>query len=213
MKILLVEGSQDKNFVEQLLQRQKIHYGDDFKVKNCTNLGKAFKELKIAIKGGSYSHIGIILDADQAITQYWSNLNSILKSEEINNLPKKPNKKGTIIEETDDFPRIGIWIMPNNEEDGFLESYISFLVKDDDKLLPLARKTVEKLITDEKNLFKIEHKEKAVIYTWLAWQKKAGSSLGGAVSAQFSENEKQNYVLDNEKTSDFRNWLQGVFKS
>nr|WP_041264142.1 DUF3226 domain-containing protein [Bernardetia litoralis] len=101
--------------------------------------------------------------------------------------------------------------MPNNEEDGFLENYISYLVRDGDELLPLARKTVEKLIKDDKNIFKIEHKEKAIIYTWLAWQKKAGSSLGGAVNAKFSEN--QIYILDNHKASDFIKWLQGVFKS
>jgi hypothetical protein len=48
----------------------------------------------------------------------------------------------------------------------------------------------------------------------LSWRKKAGSSLGGAVNAQFSEDDqKQIYVLDNEKTSDFRKWLQDAFKS
>lgn len=210
MKILLVEGSQDKNFVEQLLKRQKISYGDNFEIKNCTNLGKVFKELQLAIKTENYSHIGIIIDADQSISQYWQNLNDILKKEDITTFPKKPHKKGTIISATDDLPCIGIWIMPNNEEDGFLESYVSYLVTDGDELLPLARETVEKLIQEGKNLFKIEHKEKAVIYTWLAWQKKAGSSLGGAVNVKFSE--EQIYILDNNKASDFIKWLQDLFK-
>jgi len=211
MKILLVEGSQDENFVKQLLQRQKIHYGDNFEIKNCKNLGRIFKELPLIIETENYSHIGIIIDADQNISQYWKNINTALKSVEISNLPKIPNEKGTIVEEIDDFPRIGIWIMPNNTDDGFLESYVSYLVRDGDELLSLARKTVDQLIKDNKNLFKTEHKEKAVIYTWLAWQKKAGSSLGGAVNVKFSE--EQIHILDDKKASDFIKWLQDLFKS
>jgi hypothetical protein len=211
MKILLVEGSQDKNFVEQLLQRQKIHYGDDFDIEICKGIGKLLPKLKLAIETENYSQIGIIIDADTSISQYWQNTNNTMKTVGIHTLPKTPTKKGTIIEETDDFPRIGIWIMPNNTDDGFLENYISYLVRDDDKLLPLARKAVEKLINDKKNLFETEHKEKAVIYTWLAWQKKAGSSLGGAVNAKFSK--EQIYILDNKKASDFIKWLQDIFKT
>nr|WP_041264144.1 DUF3226 domain-containing protein [Bernardetia litoralis] len=107
-KILFVEGSQDKNFVEQLLQRQKINYGDNFDIEICRGIGKLLPKLKLAIKTENYSQIGIIIDADKSISQYWQNLNTTLKEVEINNLPKNPIKKGTIIEEIDDFPRIGI---------------------------------------------------------------------------------------------------------
>ena len=94
MKILFVEGSQDKNFVEELLKRQKINYGDNFEIKNCTNLGKVFKEFQLAIKTENYSQIGIIIDAYQTIDQYCNNLNTILKAESIITLPKNPTEKG-----------------------------------------------------------------------------------------------------------------------
>ena len=74
--------------------------------------------------------------------------------------------------------------MPNNTDDGMLEHFLQDLIKHGDSLLPIATKsTAEAFATDPR--FPEVHTQKAVIHTWLAWQKKPGLQLGTAVNAEF----------------------------
>ena len=79
-------------------------------------------------------------------------------------------------------PRLGIWIMPNNQTKGILENFLQFLVPETDTLLGYARKCVTDL---PQQLFIGDAEPKAIIHTWLAWQAEPGKPYGTAITAKF----------------------------
>lgn len=125
--------------------------------------------------------LGIIVDADLDIRARWQSLRDILSQSGYTNIPHSPDRDGTIIDQVGR-PRIGIWLMPNNQADGMLEDFIRFLVSPNDPLWDLATRTVDAIPADEK-LF--TNPQKAYIHTWLAWQKEPGKPMGQAITFKF----------------------------
>ena len=89
-------------------------------------------------------------------------------------------KKGVIATNPDGL-KLGVWIMPDNESCGMMETFLKFLVpKSDDPILSFATKARD----EAKSLgapFKPAHADKAVIHTWLAWQDPPGRQLHDAI--------------------------------
>ncbi len=214
MKILLVEGNQDKAFVEALMGRRKIYpkesYGD-FEFQVASGYEKILNILPTLIIAENHETIGIIIDSDTERLAHWNQVLDILKESGYLSLPKEPDKKGTIItQEEEELPKIGVWIMPDNQTDGKLETFVKYLIPkpENDALLRLAQETVNTLIENQIHKFSESDKEKAILHTWLAWQKEPGLSLAQAVTLRF----KNQFVLDDKKANDFITWLQKLFK-
>lgn len=95
---------------------------------------------------------------------------------------------------------IGVWIMPNNQDDGAIESWIQQCF-DPAKchLLPHAQQTVAALPNRQ---FTGNNLPKAEIATWLAWQKRPSIGLYAAVP--LLDDQAQPY-------KDLVNWLQYLF--
>jgi len=207
-KILLVEGIDDQKVVEKLLKRRKIVF-EDFAVNNCEGVQKLLNILPAAVSVGSYDVLGLIVDADENISDRWENVRKILLDAGYDDIPANPAPKGIIVEDEDEeLPKIGIWIMPDNLMKGAIEDFIRFLVPENDDLLPIAEKKVNRLIADGKNRFSPAHKSKAVIHTWLAWQERPGKQIGSAVTYRL---ETEEYLLDDRKAGNFVLWLKKVF--
>ncbi len=202
-KVLFVEGGDDEAVVEKLLQRRKIEF-KDFEINNQKGLNKLIKALPIQLSTASLTTVGVIVDADENISSRWQELFVLLQETGYSPNPK-PNPKGTILE-ADGLPKVGIWIMPNNQDTGTLESFIKFLAEGD-SLLPEAESTVQDLLDTSKARFSPSNKRKATIHTWLAWQKRPELSLGMAVTYKYEEK----YLLDDKKSNDFVNWLKNLF--
>ena len=77
-----------------------------------------------------------------------------------------------------DLYKAGVWIMPDNRQNGMLEDFISFLIPHDDRLLPVVDSIIEKIEADKINKYKMIHHSKACVHTWLAWQEDPGTPLG-----------------------------------
>ncbi len=209
-KILLVEGIDDQKVTEKLLIRRKITF-EDFEIMNCKGFPKLLKTLPKLIKAADYKLMGIIVDADDNLPEKWEKFKDFFKETGYENIPGNPNPKGTIlIDEDEKLPKMGIWLMPNNQASGSIEDFIRFLVPDNDDLLPVAEKKVDKLISASKNRFSLAQKSKAVIHTWLAWQKRPGKQLGSAITYRFVKT--QDFLLDDGKATDFIKWLKKLFR-
>jgi hypothetical protein len=65
-----------------------------------------------------------------------------------------------------------------------LEDFARFLIQPDDLLWPLAEDIVERVIVTDRR-FSLTLKSKALIHTWLAWQKKPGKPMGVAITAHY----------------------------
>lgn len=211
MNILLVEGINDKYVIQKLLKRRKIEF-DNFDILNCENVNKIFNVLPETIQLKTYEEvIGVIVDADEDISDRWDSLRNILRKVGYENVPQVPDAKGTLLkDENYELPKIGVWLMPNNQISGRIEDFIRFLVPSGDEILPLATNSVDNLISKGKNIFIPVHRSKAIIHTWLAWQERPGIQLGAAVT--FRVVKTQEHILDDKKASEFVEWLKKLFR-
>ncbi|MCY3536289.1 MAG: hypothetical protein OXH24_01065 [Cyanobacteria bacterium MAG IRC3_bin_20] len=74
--------------------------------------------------------------------------------------------------------------MPDNQRAGALEEFLAGLVTQGDSLLGLAECSTEKA-RSKGATFPDTERAKAVLHTWLAWQKDPGLPYGTAIKAQF----------------------------
>jgi hypothetical protein len=74
--------------------------------------------------------------------------------------------------------------MPDNRVPGMMEDFISFLVPSGDLLWPLAVDVLQRVIETNRR-FPPTHKPKALIHTWLAWQRKPGTPTGRAITNRY----------------------------
>ncbi len=73
--------------------------------------------------------------------------------------------------------------MPDNQLSSELEDFGSWLISDEDALVPHVENTLNQLEADD--LARYRHKRsKAFVHTWLAWQENPGMPMGKAITAK-----------------------------
>jgi hypothetical protein len=204
--VLLVEGKDEVEVIEKL--HQNLNVQQVFKIINFEGIDKLRKGIPVRIKSPEFNKIGILLDADTSMKSRWESMRDILRKEKfllINGevIPKLMPKDGLIA--TNNEKIIGVWIMPNNELEGMLEDFIRLLIPNDDQLLPIAEEVIAKIETEKLNKYPPTHHAKALIHTWLAWQKKTGSPFGQAITANYLD------TKNTEVCSNFMNWINRLF--
>lgn len=204
--VLLVEGKDEEEVIDKLHQNRNVPRL--FKIEDCKGKDELKKGIPLFIKGSEFNKIGILLDADTDMKSRWESMRDILRKNNftlINGeiIPKIMPKDGLIA--TNNEKIIGVWIMPNNELEGMLEDFIRFLIPTDDKLLPIAEEIIARIETEKLNKYPPTHHAKALIHTWLAWQKKTGSPFGQAITANYLD------VKNTELCAVFMNWIHKLF--
>jgi hypothetical protein len=128
--------------------------------------------------------LGIIVDANSDLLARWQAVRNRLIASGTVTLPHTPLPEGTIatIDQGYRKLRIGIWIMPDNQSLGMLEDFIGQIVPDGDDLWDKAKLNVDEI---ERPRFPEQHKSKAYIHTWLAWQEEPGKPLGLAITFRY----------------------------
>ena len=74
--------------------------------------------------------------------------------------------------------------MPDNHVPGMLENFLTFLVSDQDKLLPLVDQFLNGIPAEIRRCPEIR-RPKSRIHSWLALQEHPGKPLGQAVTAKY----------------------------
>jgi hypothetical protein len=179
-KQLLVEGNDDMHVIMALCQ--KFSVTENFEIIDCKGIDKLFTQIPIRLKQSGFETLGIIIDADTGIKSRWSTLQSIFSKQGIS-LPDEIPNEGLILKTNS--LTIGVWIMPNNDLNGMLEDFISFLIPKEDKLLPVANQTLEAIEKEKLNKYIPAHKSKALIHSWLSWQEYPGTPMGLAITKKF----------------------------
>lgn len=199
---LLVEGSDDQHVVWAICQR--LNVTESFDVIDSIGISEVLKDIPVRLKQRPAS-LGIVVDADVDLNSRWQQVYTIL-SDFGYQLPETPNTEGTIVESPNEgyLPKVGVWLMPNNELPGMLEDFIRFLVPSDDESQNFANETLDML--EERNLHRYipNHRAKALIHTWLAWQEDPGTPLGQAITRRFLSTEI-------EVCQQFVDWLNRLF--
>lgn len=202
-KYLLVEGASDLNVIAAILKKRGIPEPENFKIVDCKGIDNLTEEIPVFLKTADIQTLGIIVDADTNLKSRWNSIKAKILSPQKFDLPKEFPDSGLIVTNPKNV-KIGVWIMPNNNLNGTLEDFISFLIPPNDQLLPIVHTTLSSIESQNLNHYTLIHKPKATIYTWLAWQKDPGTPLGLSITKR--------YLNTNEPTCEkLINWFQMLF--
>jgi hypothetical protein len=181
-RVLLVEGRDDREVVYQFCNRRGIDNRNCFDVEACEGYEGLRARIPIELKADRDT-IGILVDADAHLADRWRSLHDILAPHYGARMPEQPVPGGLILESQELWQkRCGVWIMPDNAQSGMLEDFLLALIPETDALLAHARHTVASL---PEQPFIPEHRAKAEVHTWLAWQREPGTPLGLALERQY----------------------------
>jgi len=127
--------------------------------------------------------VGFALDADSPLADRWKAVRERLGKSDVKT-PDIPPPEGFVGESAQYKAKVGVWLMPDNQQDGTLETFLRGLVDDGDPLIGHA----ECATTKAKGLgaaFRESDSLKATIHAWLAWQEEPGLPYGTAIRARY----------------------------
>lgn len=180
---LLVEGKDDIHVMYSLLEHHSIP--ERFKIEYKEGVESVLEAFEVRLTLGEFECLGVIIDADDKLTERWQKIQQLLKNAGYKYVPDVPDIQGTIIDNKSQ-PVVGIWMMPDNTIPGKLEDFVSFLIPQDNALWPVAVDIVQKVkMIESSTRFRDVHESKARIHTWLAWQEEPGKPMGTAITARY----------------------------
>ncbi len=207
-KKLIVEGEQDKRVIPELIEANGIEWGEtkETAVVYIEAYGSdQFIDsdfISTELKASGLTSLGLIVDADDDMNARWNSVrNACLKS--IPDIPEQLQKSG-LIHTTATGIKFGVWIMPDNQTQGMLETFLRYLVPDESESLWQYAQEVTQNANNKGATFIPSHRDKADIYTWLAWQNPPGRQLHNAVMEK---------ILDptHPKAQIFVNWFKKLY--
>jgi Protein of unknown function (DUF3226) len=180
--VLLVEGKDDCHVTLALCVKYEIP--ETFGIYECGSDKKVIQRLNALISSADAPRIiGLVLDADRPdLGGRWSQIRSKLEHYHSYVLPTSPGPDGTIVEPVDVGPRLGFWLMPNNQNTGMLEDFCADMITE--IAITGTRECIDIARTKGITTFKDVHYAKAVVHTFLALQDEPGMPLGQSITAQ-----------------------------
>ena len=194
--VLLVEGRDDLHVVAHLCNRSAFEPW--FCIKDKGGVPALMEDLALELKASELTIIGIVLDADRSLNNRWQSIKDKLRQSSIE-LPTVPVPTGTII---DGPPRIGVWIMPDNQSTGELENFIEAMIPTGDHVWPRSEAYIDGIPeTDRK--FASQKTLKAKVHAWLAAREEP-RPMGLAIRAGDLD-------IGVSQAQAFLNWLRDLF--
>lgn len=183
-KILLVEGTDDKNVIMHICGNRGVQQLDEIAPQDSVE--QLLESFPVRLKESDVEVLGVVLDADTDPQGRWEALRHRLNQAGYAGVPEKLAAIGTILAPPPNtlLPRFGVWIMPDNQSKGILEEFLHFLVPAGSQLYEHVKASVASIPEGERR-FKQADEPKARIHTWLAWQKHPGKPFGTAITARF----------------------------
>lgn len=176
-------------------------------VKSAGGYEKVAVLLRAALVEAQVKNIGIVVDANNAgPAARWDTIRVLLRSIFSENTlnAAAPSPEGIVLREAGK-PVVGIWIMPDNQRNGYLEHFLTELVDQSAPLWQHSENTVADLSRRDFCRFKAIRRQKALIHTWLAWQEEPGRPFGIAMQAGYL-NPRANVVQP------FLEWMKQTFR-
>ena len=220
--ILIVEGEGDRSCLEQLCRtlnispdiflpaspKDLLDDGYDSKQGVYIALEDRLELLKQA--DSPLKRLAIIVDADQTqhgqgYSKTFDEVSRRLQAFDYHlDSQASTQANGLVFSHQDEgFNPIGVWIMPNNQQDGAIESWISNCISNTEQpLFSHAKSVVNTVSTTFNRTFTGNKKSKADIATWLAWQKSPNIGLYTAVNLLDSQSPEYNNLVA---------WLHYIF--
>ena len=160
-RILLVEGVDDEHVMRHICGNHGIPRLDE--IKQHGGASELLESAPVQIKASETGDVvGIVIDADTNMLTRWQSLRDRIVAAGYDNVPDAPDPDGTIIDPPEGtlFPRVGIWIMPDNRTDGILENFLRFLVPQPSVLLDHVEQSVVAIPAGERRFRQPEDEPK-----------------------------------------------------
>ena len=199
---LRVEGTDDKHVLIHLLDRHGIDRDSTPVIKIDKGVRGVLDSIEGSVKTHSARAVGFVLDADSPIDARWMAVVDRLKRVDVAT-PSSPPPEGFIGESTRYRSKVGVWLMPDNQLDGKLETFLQTLIDDDDPLIGHATDATDRAKEIGAEFSEPDH-IKAVIHSWLAWQEDPGKPYGTAIRAKF-------FKHDSRAANAFVHWFRKLF--
>jgi len=182
-RILLVEGVDDEHVIKHLCGNRGGPQLDVNRYDGVDRLLDGFPVRLKASEGGEI--VGMVIDADTNVAARWASLRNRLLKLGYDTVPNDPAPDGTVLEPPSGtlLPRVGIWMMPDNRNKGILEDFLRFLIPEGSRLFEHVKSSVANIPEGEVRFGELDE-PKALLHTWLAWQKEPGKPLGIAITAR-----------------------------
>lgn len=174
-KVLLVEGSSDEHVVRHVWKSRR-EAGLPFEILNKKGFDNLLQSIITELIAIERETVGILIDANDNPDKRWNEVVEQLEEFSEISVPKKPQRSGTII---DNQPRIGIWMMPDNQSSGELEYFIHQLIPDRDPVWPRSCDYING-IPEKERKFSSRKKRRAQIHAWLA-TRESPRPMGAAI--------------------------------
>lgn len=180
-QVLLVEGRDEEAVVLRICER--VSSIPDFAVIDKKGVSNLLAAIEGETKAPGRITVGILVDANDDLDSRWRALRQGLSRAGVAP-PAAPDPNGSVIEgnRREGRPRVGVWLMPDNERPGELEDFIAAMIPDDDPVWPLSRAYVAG-IPEEHRKFTSRKTRKAEVHAWLA-ARAAPRPMGIAIRAR-----------------------------
>ncbi len=200
-RLLLVEGSSDERIVRHIC---KAYPGlPSFDIRACGGWSGLRVEIRQQLVVEGRMALGIMADANSDRFEKWGDIaQEVSKAPVLGSpIPSEPEHGGTVL---DGAPKVGVWLMPDNQSSGELEDFVATLIPDDDPIWPLAREYIQAIPAEHKK-FSDSHTVKAQVYAWTA----ALRSPGGLLSAATQHSQLSTMSVPARTLVD---WIQRLFE-
>lgn len=192
-RVLLVEGTDELHVVGKLCNQ--FGYPLDFKIDPKGGKDPLLASIRNEINVSGRTAVGIVIDANNSFDARWQAVRDRLLSANVD-VPDALDPKGLIIE---GIPRIGVWVMPDNSQEGQLEDFVASMIPQDDSVWPLAQQYVESIPEPDRPSTMIT----AQVHAWLAARSKPRPMGTAIIAGDFNTRVPQ--------VVDLIEWLRRLF--
>ena len=195
-RVLLVEGPDDKHTVINLCMVSSNM--PRFCILDKEGKDNLLKSVRGEILAEDRVVVGILMDANDDLNARWQAVTSRLRDAGIQP-PSTPSLHGTIIQGN---PRVGVWLMPDNQSGGELEDFVERMIPANDAVWPLSQNYIDG-ISEADRKFTKGKTLRAKVHAWLA-AREHPRRMGSAIGVGDLE-------VDVETTKKFVSWLRQLF--
>jgi hypothetical protein len=193
--LLLVEGTKDLYALAELCEMMGTPWKPEpVYIEDRGGVSTLLAELHTDLEDDQASRIGIIIDADpkfdpqgqeqaEAVHRAAQRAYERLYNRLCTRFPTLPPSLPAdgAHSEIHDGTRVGVWVMPDNQLKGFLETFLLTMIDSEDALIAYAGAASRAARRHLGAPFKEAQSDKAQLHTWLAWQDEPGDSPSDAV--------------------------------
>ena len=173
-RVLLVEGPNDLHVIRHICTLHASDFSFDIIPKN--NWEKLRDSISVEIKASGRQVVGILADADDIPTGRWDTIKHQLGRVGITvEGPSFP--QGLIVDQT---PKVGVWLMPDNERPRELEDFVIKMIPHGDVVWPRSQSYIDGIPEGERPFTGCK-KQRAQLYAWLATREephRMGTAIG-----------------------------------